>query len=125
MLQLLGDSAAIDDSFFRELFLQCLPNNVRMVLAASINSTPLDNLAEVADQVMEVAVPTIASVNQPAPLSAPIPTPPLTLQPQAASAIAVEFFKPSSDDYERVLSELAKLQATVKNLTKTYRKRHS
>jgi len=65
---------------------------------------------------MEVAGPTVASVSQPATLSAPLPTP-LTLQPQAAAAIAVESFKPSSEHFERVFSELAKLQATVKTLT--------
>ena len=38
MQQLVGDRAGIDESFIRELFLQRLPSNVRMVLAASPTS---------------------------------------------------------------------------------------
>ena len=63
--------------------------------------------------------------SQPAILSAPLITPSLTLQHQAAAAITVESSKPSSEDFEHVLSELAKLQATVKTLTKANRKPYS
>ena len=53
MQQLLGDHAGITDStFLRELFLQRLPSNVRMVL---------EELAELADKITEVAAPTIAA----------------------------------------------------------------
>ena len=65
MQQLLGDRPAMaDESFLRELFLQRLPSNVRMVLASTPDSTGLDKLAELADKVIEVATPpgTIASV---------------------------------------------------------------
>ena len=61
--QLLGDKAgAIDPSLLRELFLQRLPANVRMILASTAEGTSLDNLATLADKVMEVAVPTVSSV---------------------------------------------------------------
>ena len=45
-------------SFLRELFLQQLPSNVRMVLASTADTTSLDKLASLADKIMEVATPT-------------------------------------------------------------------
>lgn len=65
MQQLLGDRPGLDTSSLRELFLQCLPSNVRMVLASSPDITSLDNLAEMADKVMEVAAPSVGSVTKP------------------------------------------------------------
>ncbi|CAN7988330.1 unnamed protein product [Ixodes hexagonus] len=61
MTQLLGERAnVIDDVLLRELFLQRLPQNVQMVLAAA---APLNlaGLAGLADAVMEVSSPTIAT----------------------------------------------------------------
>ena len=53
MQQLLGDKATtIDLSFLRELFIQRLPPNVRMVLASTDKMT-LTKLAELADKVVE------------------------------------------------------------------------
>ena len=64
MQQLVGDKlgTADNDSFLRELFLQRLPPNVRMILASSDSSLSLDKLAELADKVAEVALPTVATV---------------------------------------------------------------
>ena len=62
MQQLLVDKAAtIDNSFMRELFLQRLPANVRMVLASTPETT-LYQLAQLADKVVEVAAPFVATV---------------------------------------------------------------
>ena len=56
MQQLLGDRAGVaDGSFLRELFLQCLPANVRMVLASTSATASLEELADLADKVVEVA----------------------------------------------------------------------
>ena len=53
MQQLLGDKATtIDQSFLRELFIQPLPPNVRMVLASTDKMT-LTKLAELTDKVVE------------------------------------------------------------------------
>lgn len=66
MEQLLGDKySAADASFIRELFLQRLPSDVRMVLA-SIESTDLNQLANTADKIMEVSTPAVNAVS-PAP----------------------------------------------------------
>ena len=58
MQELLGDHPG---SFLQELFLQRLPPSVRMVLASTPTATSLENLAEMADKIIEVAVPPSAS----------------------------------------------------------------
>ena len=63
MQQLLGDKANnTDGTFLRELFLQRLPSNVRMVLASTPDAGNLDDLAQLADKIVEVATPSISSV---------------------------------------------------------------
>ena len=63
MQQLLGEKATTTDgSIIKELFMQRLPTNVRMVLAASSDKDSLEELATLADRVMEVALPSIATV---------------------------------------------------------------
>jgi hypothetical protein len=66
MQQLLGDKLGTGtdaNSFLQELFLQQLPPNVRMVLASADPSTTLDNLADMADKIMEVSTPTVAAMS--------------------------------------------------------------
>ena len=70
MQQLLGDklgTSADANAFLRELFLQRLPANVRMVLASSDSSMDLNKLADMADKVMEVATPTVAALSDTSP----------------------------------------------------------
>ena len=63
MQQLLGDKATnTDAAFMRELFLQHLPSNVRMVLASTPDTGNIEDLAQLADKVMEVAVPSVANI---------------------------------------------------------------
>lgn len=63
MQQLLGDKAgAADGSFLKELFLQCLPSNVRMVLASTNDGTSRDQFAQLADNIVEVAAPSVSAV---------------------------------------------------------------
>ena len=50
------------NSFLRELFLQRLPPNVKMVLASADPAMTLENLADMADKIMEVSAPTVAAV---------------------------------------------------------------
>ena len=64
MQQLLGDKAgAMDSSVLRELFLQRLPANIRMVLASTPDTANLENLAQLADKIVEVATPTVSAVS--------------------------------------------------------------
>ena len=79
MEQLLGDRPGIDTSLLRQLFLQKLPPNVRMVLASTTDGTSLSNLAEMADKMVEVAGPFVAPVSVPRPGSPP-PAPPAEVE---------------------------------------------
>ena len=66
MQQLLGDRvAATDGTFVRELFLQKLPANVRMVLASMGDTVSVEELAQIADKIVEVAAPAISGVTAP------------------------------------------------------------
>ena len=61
--QLAGDTPGADGAFLRELFLQRLPSNVRMVLASTRSDTPINELAQLADKIIEVAIPEVANVS--------------------------------------------------------------
>lgn len=61
LLQLLA-GAAIDESILREIFLNRLPSEVQKILVSSKN-TSLQDLADMADQVLEISSPvTVSSV---------------------------------------------------------------
>jgi len=63
MQKLLGDTPGlIDSSFLRELFLQRLPSNMQMVLASTSDTVPLMELAQLADRIVEVAIPSVSAV---------------------------------------------------------------
>ncbi|CAN7991375.1 unnamed protein product [Ixodes hexagonus] len=63
MRHLLEEKAStVDDSLLRQLFLQRLPTNVCMVPAAAGDMT-LDDLAALADRVVEVASPSISPID--------------------------------------------------------------
>ena len=68
MQHLLGEkfgASADASSFLRELFLQRLPPNVRIVLASTESSTTLEKLAGMVDKIMEVSIPNIATLTTP------------------------------------------------------------
>ena len=68
MQQLLGNHAAeTNNTFLQELFLQRLPPNVRMVLASTGDTMDLNQLADMADKVMEVVTPTVLAIAQETP----------------------------------------------------------
>ena len=111
MQQLLGDNlgtSADSTAFLRELFLQRLPANVRMVLASADPEMDLNRLADMADKVMDVATPSISAVSDtrpseiqqlreevsrlappaaPPPLARPAP-PPTTLPPTPQHSVS-------------------------------------
>lgn len=61
MRQLLGDSADAQPSILRELFLQRLPQQVRLVLAGS-DEVSLEHLAQLADRIIDYSAPSVAPV---------------------------------------------------------------
>ena len=63
MQQLLGDSAtAAEGPLVRELFLQRLPINVRTALASSVADRSLEEIAELADRIVDTAPPNLSAV---------------------------------------------------------------
>ena len=91
MQQLLGTNS-MDESLFRQLFEQRLPNNVRMVLASSSASLTLEEVACMADRIMEVAA-----------------------DPGHIHAVARE---PQPDRLAKLEAQVQELTTAVKNLTK-------
>ena len=68
MQQLLSKKASTTDgSFITELFLQHLPTNVHTVLASNGDKSNLEEVAHLADKIIEVAAPSITSVTTPQP----------------------------------------------------------
>ena len=55
--QLAGDTPGADGAFLRKLFLQQLPANVRMVLASTRGDMLIDEIAQLANKIIEVAIP--------------------------------------------------------------------
>lgn len=69
MEHLLGDKApTMDTAIFKELFLQRLPSQVRMILSTSTTDS-ISTLARMADQIMDVGSPAISAVRQETPMS--------------------------------------------------------
>ena len=93
MQQLVGNTPGLaDGALLCELFLQRLPATVRMVLASANSSTSLAELAQMADKIVEVAVPSVSAFQTP---SCPTPT-----------------------EFEDLRSEIASLKSTLKNLSR-------
>jgi len=93
MQQLVGNTPGLADGvLLRELFLQRLPANVRMVLASASSSTSLQDLAQMADKIVEVAVPSVSAFHTPS--------------------------QSNSTELDDLRSEIATLKSTVKRLTR-------
>ncbi len=91
--QLLGDwSTTFDPALFRELFLQRLPSHVRMVLASTADTVSIDQLADLAGKIMEVA-------------TAP------------SSVYAIQSTHPLQSEVEQLRSEVTRLQDLVRSLS--------
>jgi len=93
MQQLVGNTPGLaDGALLHELFLQRLPATVRMVLPSANSYTPLTELAQMADKIVEVALPSVSAFQMP---SGPTPT-----------------------EFEDLRLEIASLKSTLKNLSR-------
>ena len=92
MQQLVGDTPGLaDEALHHELFLLRLPATVRMVLASASSSTSLHDLAQMADRIVEVSVPSVSAFYSPS--------------------------HPNTSELDDLRSEIASLKTTVKSLT--------
>ena len=66
MRQLLGEDR-LEDGSLRQLFLQCLATNAQLILASTADNVPLEELAVLAGQILEVtpSQPSIAAISNP------------------------------------------------------------
>ncbi|XP_071948028.1 uncharacterized protein [Antedon mediterranea] len=66
MYQLLG-SRTLEDSILKQLFIQRLPNNVQLILAATGGNVTVAQIAELADRILEVSPsqPRVAAISNP------------------------------------------------------------
>ncbi len=68
MRQLLGERK-LEDGILKQLFLQPLPANARLIIASSSDSVTLDQLAVLANRILKVSVPATSTVSVPPPTS--------------------------------------------------------
>ena len=95
--QLAGDTTGADGAFLRELFLQRLPTNIRMVLASTRSDTPINEIAQLADKIIKVSVPQVASISA----------------------------QPNSSDIEALRAEIASLKQQINFLKRASRRARS
>ncbi|XP_071504495.1 uncharacterized protein [Diadema antillarum] len=87
MEQLVGDQT-LEKGILKQLFLQRLPQNVRLILASTSDALTLQELAELADRIVDAHVPGVNTMTASPPIIAPVSssggnsrgvTPPATL----------------------------------------------
>ncbi|XP_072168471.1 uncharacterized protein [Diadema setosum] len=71
MNQLVGEQQ-LEKGIMRQLFLQRLPNSVRLILASTKETLPLTELAELADRILDAHIPTVNMVDPPVVASAAV-----------------------------------------------------
>ena len=101
--QLAGEQK-LERGILKQLFLQRLPSNVRLILASTSDSLPLSDLADLADRIIEVHVPTVGTVTQPGATAGP------AAAPVAAPAVAAALPTTDSDLRQEVM-KLTKMVA--------------
>ena len=102
MRQLQGDSA-LEDTILRQLFLQRMPINVQAILAGSRDNIPIDQMAEIADKIIEVN---------------PIYTPVLAHATYAKSDQVQTTPQSPPDEFAQLRKQVQELSVQVTNLTR-------
>ncbi|XP_071481992.1 uncharacterized protein [Diadema antillarum] len=106
MKQLLGD-ATLEDSILKQLFLQRLPRNVQQILASTSTEVSIEQVAELADKIIEVATPlSVATVTAPPSMPQPFSVPSATLPPTSPSP-------PAADPVAHLTAQVAMLTTQV------------
>ena len=102
MEQLLG-AKQLEDSIFKQLFLQRLPHHVQSILASSRDTMSVNQLSELADKILEVGSPSLPSVSAFAAVATC--NPPSTPMPD------------HTDHVQRLSQQVEKLTFQVQSLT--------
>mgnify|MGYP006956422324 CR=1 FL=1 len=122
MEQLVGEQT-IDKGILKQLFLQRLPPNVRLILASTSDTLALSDLAELADRIIEVHIPTVGVVSQgvtATPGAAPIAA------PAAAAAMPASFYDTDLREEVRKLTKAVRdLQMQAERDRRNYRRSRS
>ena len=93
----------LEGRILSQLFLQCLPLSVQLVLASTASTVPLEQLATLAEKILKCSIPTGSTV---ATFSSPIPIPPLPADNSELVDLRCQVTNPSSQAHFLV----AKLQ---------------
>ena len=107
MEQLIGEQK-LEKGIFKQLFLQRLPANVRLILASTSDSLALSELAELADKIIEVHVPTVGAVTAEASAA--------SHSNQSSSPIVAPVSATGSDSIDTMRDEIRKLTRMVGDL---------
>ena len=103
--QLLGGMAPrMDAALLRELFLQRLPPNVRMVLTPSAGDLSIDQLAQLADRILEASPPSISAT--------------AVQQPQQSDPTTTQLAAQVTQLTERLDKLTSQMAQTIKQLTR-------
>lgn len=106
MEQLLGDKAGtMDTSILRELFLQRLPQQIRLVLTTTTTES-VTTLARMADQMMDVYSPGISSVHS------------QTINPTSRLSVADHNAQPQAPD---LLAAYVRMEQKIDDLSRQFR----
>ena len=107
MEQLVGEQK-LDKGILKQLFLQRLPPNIRLILASTSDAITLTALAELADRILEVHIPTLGAISPSGATAAPVAAP--------ATAPAIAAASVSSPGIDDLRDEIRKMSKTLHNL---------
>ena len=102
MKQLMGEQK-IENGILKQLFLQRLPQNVRLILASTSESLTLTDLAALADRILEAHIPSVNVVNE------------------APTVVASNSAAPTSSANAALTEQVAELTNLVRDLSATVR----
>lgn len=114
MQQLLGDKK-LEGSILKQLFLQRLPMNVQLILSSTSDTASMEELARLADKIVEVASPLAIAGMQAQPPS----------YPHAEASAASSSHSSLAGDMQKLTAQVAQLTAQVQTLTTSLHRERS
>ena len=115
-LQQLAGDKKLESDIIKQLFLQRLPMNVQLILSSSSDKTDIEELAALADRIVEVAAPLTVSTMKSTQSAEPKTSPSSQSSPASSNV---------SDDVQRLTAQVAQLTAQVQRLTTSMQRQRS